>query len=111
MIHRVTRRGSWTGGGLVAVGLVVASLMAPHPAAAQASAPSAKDMEIIVGMPPGGGADAYARLVQRHLPRHLPGAPAIVVENVPGAGSLKSVLYLDSLTADGTALGTFSSGL
>jgi tripartite-type tricarboxylate transporter receptor subunit TctC len=38
-------------------------------------------------------------------------APTIVVENVPGAGSLKAVLYLDSLPADGTALGTFSSGL
>jgi tripartite-type tricarboxylate transporter receptor subunit TctC len=77
----------------------------------QASFFAGKTLKIIVGLPPGGGADAYARLVQRHLPRHLPGAPAIVVENVPGAGSLKSVLYLDSLTADGTALGTFSSGL
>jgi tripartite-type tricarboxylate transporter receptor subunit TctC len=66
---------------------------------------------MIVGMPPGGGADAYARLVQRHLPSHLPGAPPIVVENEPGAGSLKSVMYLDSLPDDGTAMVTFSSGL
>ncbi|MGH7246598.1 MAG: hypothetical protein ACREH9_00695, partial [Pseudomonadota bacterium] len=66
---------------------------------------------MIVGMPPGGGADAYARLVQRHLPAHLPGTPSIVVQNLPGAGSLKSVIYLDSLPDDGTAIATFSSGL
>lgn len=72
---------------------------------------SGKIMRFIVGMPPGGGADAYARLVQRHLAQHLPGAPSIVVENMPGAGSLKSVEYLDSQPDDGTAMATFSSGL
>jgi len=72
---------------------------------------SDKTLKIVVGLPPGGGADAYARLVQRHLPRHLAGAPSIVVQNVPGAGSLKSVVYLDSQPDDGTVLATFSSGL
>jgi tripartite-type tricarboxylate transporter receptor subunit TctC len=72
---------------------------------------SGKTLRIIVGLPPGGAADAYARLVQRHLPANLPGAPSILVENVPGAGTLKSVIYLDSLPADGTAIVTFSSGL
>jgi tripartite-type tricarboxylate transporter receptor subunit TctC len=72
---------------------------------------SDKSLKIVVGLPPGGGADAYARLVQRHLPRHLAGAPSIVVQNVPGAGSLKSVVYLDSQPHDGTVLATFSSGL
>ena len=66
---------------------------------------------MIVGMPPGGGADAYARVVARHLSAHLPGAPSIVVENVPGAGSLKALYYLDGLPADGNAIATFSSGL
>jgi tripartite-type tricarboxylate transporter receptor subunit TctC len=72
---------------------------------------SGKPLNMIVGLPPGGGADAYARLVQRHLAAHLPGAASIVVQNVPGAGSLKSLHYLDGLPADGTAIGTFSSGL
>ena len=70
-----------------------------------------KTLKIIVGLPPGGGADAYARLVQRHMPAHIPGAPSIIVQNMPGAGSLKSVMYLDTLPDDGTAMGTFSSGL
>jgi len=80
---------------------------------AQGSTPffAGKTLKIIVGLPPGGGADAYARLVQRHLPSHLEGAPSTMVQNVPGAGSLKSVTYLDSLPDDGTALVTFSSGL
>lgn len=72
---------------------------------------SDKTLKIVVGLPPGGGADAYARLVQRHLPRHLAGAPSIVVQNVPGAGSLKSVVYLDSQPEDETVLATFSSSL
>jgi tripartite-type tricarboxylate transporter receptor subunit TctC len=70
-----------------------------------------KTLKIIVGLPPGGSADAYARLVQRHLRQQLPGDPSIVVQNVPGAGGMKSVAYLESLPDDGTALATFSSGL
>jgi tripartite-type tricarboxylate transporter receptor subunit TctC len=79
--------------------------------AQDASFYSGKTITIIVGLPPGGAADAYARLVQRHLSAHLPGAPSIVVQNVPGAGGMKSVAYLNSLPADGTAMATFSSGV
>src|SRR6185503_5537117 len=71
-----------------------------------------KTITIVVGLPPGGGADAYARLVQRHYPRHIPGRPTIVVQNLPGAGSLRSVTYVStSMPTDGTAIGTFSSAL
>jgi tripartite-type tricarboxylate transporter receptor subunit TctC len=70
-----------------------------------------KTLKIIVGLPPGGGADAYARLVQRHLGKHVPGAPAIVTQNMPGAGSLRSVMALNSAGDDGTTLAHFSSGL
>jgi tripartite-type tricarboxylate transporter receptor subunit TctC len=72
---------------------------------------SGKTLRIIVGLPPGGSADAYARLVQRHLAQQLPGASSILVQNVPGAGGMKSMAYLESLPEDGTALATFSSGL
>lgn len=72
---------------------------------------SGKTLRIIVGLPPGGAADAYARLVQRHLPAHLPGAPSIIVENVPGAGTAKSVAYMETLPPDGAAVVTFDSGL
>jgi tripartite-type tricarboxylate transporter receptor subunit TctC len=70
-----------------------------------------KTIKLIVGLPPGGGADAYARLVQRHLAAHIPGAPAILIQNMPGAGSLRSVMALNAAPEDGTVLAHFSSGL
>jgi len=70
-----------------------------------------KQITITVGQPPGGGADAYARLVQRHLTRHIPGNPGIVVQNMPGAGSLKSVTWLNAAPVDGTAITIFNSEL
>jgi hypothetical protein len=70
-----------------------------------------KTIKLIVGLPPGGGADAYARLVQRHLGRHIPGTPAILIQNMPGAGSLRSVMALNASPEDGTVMAHFSSGL
>jgi tripartite-type tricarboxylate transporter receptor subunit TctC len=87
------------------------SLAAVAAAPAGAKAPAGREIDIFVGMPPGGGVDAYARLVQRHLPSHLTGAPAMVVQNMPGAGSLRSVLAVSHATEDGSVIGTFSSSL
>src|SRR5262244_1944423 len=70
-----------------------------------------KTIKLFVGLPPGGGADAYARLVQRHFGRFVPGAPRIVSQNMPGAGSLRSVMALTSSPDDGTAMVHFSSAL
>jgi len=71
-----------------------------------------KQITLAVGEPPGGSADAYARLLQRHLARHIPGDPAIVVQNMPGTGTLKSVTFLNTAApVDGTAIATFSSTL
>lgn len=70
-----------------------------------------KTLKLIVGLPPGGGADAYARLVQRHLAARIPGTPTIVTQNMPGAGSLRSVMALASSPEDGTVMAHFSSGL
>jgi tripartite-type tricarboxylate transporter receptor subunit TctC len=94
-----------------------ASGLAAGPSVAQQETPSAqsfyagKTIKLIVGLPPGGGADAYARLVQRHLGRHIPGAPAILIQNMPGAGSLRSVMALNASPDDGTAMAHFSSAL
>lgn len=104
------RRQRLPGAALLALaGLLLAAGTAIAPAAGALFA--GRTLTVLVGLPPGGGADSYARLVQRHLAAHLAGAPSIVVQNVPGAGSLKSLLALDALPADGTAIGTFSSGL
>jgi tripartite-type tricarboxylate transporter receptor subunit TctC len=59
-------------------------------ALAQAAAPyyEGKSIRIIVGFSAGGGFDTYSRLIGRHLGRHIPGNPGVVVENMPGAASL-----------------------
>jgi tripartite-type tricarboxylate transporter receptor subunit TctC len=65
-----------------------------------------KTITIYVGYTAGGSYDLYGRLVSRHLGQHLPGRPAVVVQNMPGAGSLKAANYLYEVAPrDGTALG------
>jgi tripartite-type tricarboxylate transporter receptor subunit TctC len=97
---------------LIAATALLAVLAPPASAADDAQGFYAgKTLKLIVGLPPGGGADAYARLVQRHLARHVPGMPAIVIQNMPGAGSLRSVMALNTSPDDGTVLAHFSSGL
>jgi tripartite-type tricarboxylate transporter receptor subunit TctC len=53
-----------------------------------------KTVRIVVGLAPGGGFDTYARLVARHLGKHIPGNPTVVVENMTGAGGLISANHL-----------------
>jgi tripartite-type tricarboxylate transporter receptor subunit TctC len=61
---------------------------------------------LIVSQPPGGAYDAYARLIARHLGKHIPGAPAIVVDNMPGAGGLLAAKHLSTRARpDGLTLG------
>jgi tripartite-type tricarboxylate transporter receptor subunit TctC len=71
-----------------------------------------KRVTILVGFTPGGGYDAYARLMNRHYAKHIPGEPTIVVQNMPGAGSLTAVKYLtNGAPEDGTVMTIFNSGL
>jgi tripartite-type tricarboxylate transporter receptor subunit TctC len=53
-----------------------------------------KTLTIICGYPPGGGVDASARMIARHLPRFIPGNPSVVVQNMPGAGGLLAANHL-----------------
>src|SRR5258708_4894497 len=65
-----------------------------------------KTITIYVGYTAGGSYDLYGRLIERDLGAHLPGHPTVVVQNMPGAGSLKAANYLYEVAArDGTALG------
>ena len=65
-----------------------------------------KTITIYVGYTAGGSYDLYGRLISRHLGQHLAGRPSVVVQNMPGAGSLKAANYLYEVAPrDGTALG------
>jgi tripartite-type tricarboxylate transporter receptor subunit TctC len=70
-----------------------------------------RQVTITVGFAPGGAYDPYARAVARHLSRHLPGAPSIVVKNMQGAGSLIAANYLANVAPrDGSELGVIAGG-
>ncbi len=70
-----------------------------------------KTIEFTVGADVGGGFDVYARTIAKHLPRHLPGNPIVVVKNMPGAGSGKAATYLATAAPkDGTAIGALMPG-
>ena len=80
----------------------------------QAAAPyyDGKVINIIVGFSPGGGYDRCARILAKHLPNFIPGKPAIIVQNVPGAGSMIAANQIYNLTKpDGLTLGTFNRGV
>lgn len=71
-----------------------------------------KTVSVVVGYPPGGAYDRYARLMAQFLSRHLPGQPTVIVQNMPGGGTLTAMQYL-TLTApkDGTTIVAFTSQL
>ncbi len=71
-----------------------------------------KTIRIIVGFTPGGLYDQYARLLARHMGKYIPGNPTIIVQNMPGAGSLSSTNYIYGVAKpDGLTLGMTGSGI
>lgn len=70
-----------------------------------------KPVTLIVGAPPGGGYDVYGRLVGRHLVRYLPGRPALVVQNMTGAGSKRAAEHLSvAAPKDGSTIAVLYPG-
>jgi len=70
-----------------------------------------KSIRIVVGFSAGGGFDTYARAISRHLSKHIPGNPNIVVENMTGAGSLIAANHVFKVAKpDGLTIGHFIGG-
>jgi tripartite-type tricarboxylate transporter receptor subunit TctC len=68
-----------------------------------------KTIRMLIGYGPGGGYDLYGRLVAEFLPKHLPGHPTILPENMPGAGSFAAAKYIAAVAPkDGTVLGSLA---
>ena len=69
-----------------------------------------KTIRVTVGLAPGGGYDTYARIVARHMGKHVPGNPSFVVDNMEGAGSLVAANYTyTKADRDGTFIGVWNS--
>ena len=79
---------------------------------AQSNFYEGKTIRLIVGFTAGGGYDAYTRTIGRHMGKHIPGNPVMIVENMPGAGSMISANYVyKAAKPDGLTIGHFIGGL
>jgi tripartite-type tricarboxylate transporter receptor subunit TctC len=71
-----------------------------------------RTITLAIGFSVGGGYDLYARLLARHLGKHIPGQPSILAQNREGAGSQRALLYLyNAAPKDGSVIGTFSRSM
>ena len=94
------------------VGLTVLGVTGTRSLDAQPSFFEGKTIRIVVGFAPGGGFDTYARVIARYLGKHIPGTPTIIVDNMPGAGSLLSTNQLYRVSKpDGLTIGHLNGGL
>jgi tripartite-type tricarboxylate transporter receptor subunit TctC len=108
---QASRRGRLT---LLTAAAALAAALPALPIRAQPAADfyRGKTLRMIIGYGPGGGYDIYGRLVAEFLPRHLPGSPVIITQNMPGAGSFTAARYLqDVAPRDGTVLGSLAQTL
>jgi len=71
-----------------------------------------RNLNLVAGFNVGGGADLYARLIARHLGRHLPGGPTVIVRNMPGAGSMAAANHVFNVSPrDGSEIGLFAGNI
>jgi tripartite-type tricarboxylate transporter receptor subunit TctC len=92
--------------------LAVVAFAAASGAAHAQTAVEFKTINIVVGSSAGGGYDTYARVLARHIGRYIPGQPNLIIQNMPGASSLKAVQYLDTGAArDGSVITAFNPGM
>jgi len=99
---------------LVLVVLLVLLLLGAAPAQTQSveSFYRGRTISLVIGYSVGGGYDLHGRLLARHLGKHIPGNPGIVVQNMPGGGSLRAANFLyNAAPKDGTTIGVFSRGM
>ena len=71
-----------------------------------------KTVRIVVGFPPGGGYDSYSRTIGRHLSKHIPGNPTVIVDNMAGAGSIVAANHIFNIgPKDGSVIGNIAGPL
>ena len=88
-----------------------ALLASPARAQSVADFYKGKNLDLYIGYSGGGGYDLYARLLARHLGKHIPGKPTVLPQNMPGAGSLRLTNWLYAAAPkDGSAIGAISRG-
>ncbi len=93
----------------VLAGLI--ALAAPATSSSAGDYYAGKSIDLLIGAPPGGGYDIYARALARYYGRHIPGQPTIVSKNMPGAASARAAGFISTLAPkDGTAIAALMPG-
>ncbi len=101
--------------GLAARALMVTALVCGAASVADAQGPAdfykGKTVDLMIGYSVRGGYDVYARLIARHLGKHIPGNPIVTPKNMDGAGSLRLANWLYNVAPkDGLVFGTIGRG-
>src|SRR6266496_4609070 len=98
----------WLVGSLIGLALLMGAIQKLHANEFY----KGKTIRFVVGLAAGGGYDLSARTVGRHMGKHIPGNPTIIVENMTGAGSLIAAIYTyNSAKPDGLFVGTWNGAL
>ena len=102
-------RAAWSISSSLVIGASLAAFcMTGAPRADVSEFYKGKSVTLVVGFPPGGGYDLYARALARHMGQHIPGRPNVIVQNMPGAASMTATNHLFNVAArDGTVFGMF----
>lgn len=94
------------------IGMILASMSSSADVSYAQDFYAGKTIRIVVGFPAGGGFDTYSRVIGRHIGKYIPGNPAVVVDNVTGAGSLVAANSIYKATKpDGLTIGNFIGNL
>jgi tripartite-type tricarboxylate transporter receptor subunit TctC len=94
----------------LAAGCAVLAPLVAAPAQAADDYLKGKTLTVVVGYAPGGGYDRYTRTLAAHIKNHLPGKPTVVVQNMPGASSIRAANFIYSKAPrDGSLIGVFAS--
>jgi tripartite-type tricarboxylate transporter receptor subunit TctC len=92
-------------GAAMGAAMIAATIGTPAGAQSPEEFYKGKTIDLIIGYPPAGSNDVYARLLARHLGKHMPGNPTIVPKNMPGAGSFLALANMANVApTDGTAI-------
>ena len=97
--------------GILRIGLMLAIACFASFAQAQSTADffRGRTVQLVLGYGPGGGYDIYSRLVTQHMGKHIPGNPVVVLQHMPGAGSLRATNFLyTAAPKDGLTIGAFA---
>ena len=103
------RPATWTHG--IAAAVLAFAVALPAYAQSPAEFYKGRNVELFIGYSVGGAYDLYARVIARHLGKHIPGNPTIIPRNMEGAGSLRLANWLYNVgSKDGTVIGTIGRG-